>query len=222
LQTLLTATRVLPPGEYGKGLFAQEFKALDELKVLDASKRLQFAKADRNIINISIEDHASGKTFRISGQVNQVEEILNITMTSRYPGARSRITFYLSSLCNSCQTRRETQEEDLAVIGTELLTLPPRQPDAARQKLLELLLLAEKAKTEVIPLLSKSSLTAATDGTPDKIKGDFYNAYTGKGDFFQPHVKNFFSLENFDDETFMDDFRRLAETVHAPWVKKGK
>ena len=222
LHALLTATRELPPGEYGKVLFSQGFKAIDELKTLDDSMRIQFAQSERNIIDIAVEDPVSGKKFRVTGLVNQVPEQLNITMVSKYQGAFARIKFYLSSLCNSCQTRRETQADDLAIIVNEVLNIPPYHHQEASDKLLELLLLAERAKTEVIPLLSKSSLAAATGGTPKGITGKFSGSPQTSGDIDTPYVKNFFSLENFNDETFMDEFRELAETVHAPWVKKGK
>ena len=86
--------------------------------------------------------------------------------------------------------------------------------------LLELLLLAEKTKTQVLPLFAKTSLKYAETGKISDAKNFFFGNYVIEGDIKNPYMTDFFSPDIFDDPEFLTEFQRLAAIVYAPWCKK--
>ncbi len=202
--------RELPPGEIGKIWFDGNYAKFRKASAFQDV----FKKTEKVSITVSV-----GK-FKINGMVDQLPESLNIASIYKYGGSWSLLTFYISNLCSSIQTPRPAEQQDIALIGTEIKTLPVLNRETAAQRLLELLDIAEKAKKSPLPLFSKANLTFAT--SQKKKKANALTTFTGTkyvtGDMQTTALLDrFFTPESFDDENFFSEFARLSRIVYAPW-----
>ena len=208
----LSQRRELPPGTRGESLFEQKYVSIINSVPEEQRKQLDLSNAEKVVIYIVF-----GKRFRLTGIINQFSGDLNIASIHKYPGSQSMLEFYLSSLCNSYQTERTSTAEDIAYVGSEVLTLPPLTKQESFDRLLELLNIAEAAKKRPLPLFSKASLTFAQTNSMSEAKKSFSGNSMKEGDIDKPCMQYFFSPDNFDDEDFQDEFSKLARIVYAPW-----
>ena len=212
IENELLHKRELPPGEVGRYLFDGSFQDFQQ-----AAANGDFRSAEKVSITLSI-----GK-FKINGIINQVKEKLNIASIYKFGSSRSKLEFYISSLCSSIQTPRPVGEKDIALIGKKIESLPIWDSQTAKERLLKLLDIAEEAKKRPLPLFPRASFKFAA--STKKKKANALQAFAGSqsspGDLQDSTLfKLFFSPEKFNDQEFFQEFENLAQIVYAPWFNE--
>ncbi|MBR7103660.1 MAG: exodeoxyribonuclease V subunit gamma, partial [Lentisphaeria bacterium] len=202
----------LPPGELGNGAFDTEYEKYTNFLSSDLKEELQ--RSGKILLSreflldggICVELRGYVRVSDLSGRQLSVVKAFN---------SRDKILFYLTHLlgavCGLPGGSCAVYVENKVVKTLEWL---PMEKEEAETHLKELLEKALETRRRPLPLFFHASYEYVSTRSIEKSLAKFVS-----GDMSSGYCRNFFNEKSFLDESFLNDFKRLADIVYAPWIK---
>lgn len=210
----LIRQRQLPPLDAGENSFQKTYSKL--LLTIPEDKRRQILESEEQLIDIFLDDPETGETCRIYGFIRRNQQSGNQFFITPRPGNSNYINCYISFLCNIIQSGKPGTLPDWFYDGKTCTEMPLTNfqegisVEIAKEHLLDLIQLAKRARTELLPFFPSAGFVLAQTGDPAKA-GETFSSY----DAARPFCQSFFGDRLNGD--LMPELHELARNIYFPW-----